>query len=122
MTQVFKISLNSFVRRTEHTNQLKALIDEAGATLSRKGRSRNWTLSSTKEQAIQVRHAIEAANQSSWLWLAKALEIESPRLTTDELRSIADKHWPVTVTTLMAITDCTSAQARTVIDDIEWGQ
>lgn len=120
MSRPFEITLNSFVRRTEHTHTLKALVLEVGAALSRKGRSRNWQLSLTAEQAIQLRQTIESAGQPSWLWLAKALHHESPALDANALRTIAQKHWPITVTKLIALTDCTSAQARTVIDALEW--
>ncbi|KPV96186.1 Ribosome recycling factor [Pseudoalteromonas sp. P1-9] len=44
------IQLNSFVRRIDKANELKAQIKSSGAKLSRKGRSRNWRLQGTWPQ------------------------------------------------------------------------
>jgi len=122
MTDQLKIPLNSFVRRTDDTNRLKAIILETGAALTRTGRSRNWQLSLTTMQAIALRRAIESANQNSWLWIANAIQDHSPILDTKALEGLAKQHWPLSVSALVALTDCTNAQARRVIDKIEWAE
>ena len=116
------ITLNSFVRRTDHTQALKNLIRNSGAQLQRKGRSRNWELEVSSEQAIQLRNAIEASREVTWHWIEKALTAHVPALTLSQVNTIAQQHWPVTVTQLTILTNCTMAEARAVIDSIEWEQ
>lgn len=120
MSDKISLVLTGFVRRTEHTSQLKALLKASGAQLSRQGRSRNWALVIKAQQVIAVRKAIEEAGQPSWLWLAKKLTSEYPHLSQDELKQFAIQHWPVTVSKLMSLTDCTLAEARLAIDEVEW--
>ena len=117
-----RIALNSFVRRTEQTPKLKALICDCGGSLSRQGRSRNWVLTISSQQAIALRKAIEEARQPSWLWLANLLTKEQQPLTEAEIKTLATEHWPITVSELMSLSDCTLAEARKVIDEIEWGE
>jgi len=121
MSDKTRIALNNFVRRTDHTSKLKELISGTGAMLSRKGRSRNWVLTISSQQAIALRKAIEEAGQTTWLWLANLLTKEQKPLSEAEIKTIAMQHWPITVSELMSISDCTLAEARKVIDEVEWG-
>ncbi|KZZ65270.1 hypothetical protein A3765_05970 [Oleiphilus sp. HI0130] len=120
MHQQISISLNSFVRRTNHTQTLKTLIRASGAQLERKGRSRNWILNVTNEQAIHLRNAMESSGEETWLWIEKSLSAHLPTLSLTEIQTIAQKHWPITVTQLISLTNCRIAEARTAIDRIEW--
>lgn len=120
MFEKVSLSLTSFVRRTDNTSQLKALIVASGAQLSRQGRSRNWRLVVDHQQSMAIQKAIEDASQPSWLWLARKLTLERPSVTHNELKPIALQHWPVTVSKLMSLTDCTMSEARKVIDELEW--
>jgi Ribosome recycling factor len=119
--QKISITLNSFVRRTSHTQALKNLIFGSGAQLKRKGRSRNWVMEVDSEQAIRLRNLIENSGEESWHWIEKSLTAHVPALTLPQINTIAQQHWPVTVTQLTTLTNCTIAEARAVIDGIEWG-
>lgn len=72
------------------------------------------------EQAISLRKVIEASGEESWQWIEKSLTAHVPALSVTQINAIALKHWPVTVTQLIALTNCTIAEARAVIDGIEW--
>ncbi|WP_448211152.1 ribosome recycling factor family protein [Colwellia sp. MEBiC06753] len=99
---------------------LKAQIRGLGCELSRVGRSRNWQLIASKTQVITIIGLIEQADEQSWLWLAKHLRNQQEAITQDELMSFAKQQPGITVNQLMAKTDCTVAQARRVIDELEF--
>jgi len=120
MEEQYTISLNSFVRRTQNTHLLKELFLKSGATLTRQGRSRHWQLTLTRDQARTLCRAIEHSDQPSWLWCSKLLIATKPQVTQGDLSAVARAHWPITVNQLVAMTDCTLAQARRIIDEIEW--
>jgi len=114
------ITLNGFVRRTLNTESLKVGIKSTGATLNRKGRSRNWLLQADVEQVQQIIKLISQSGEDSWRWLTKKLIEERPKLNRDELRNIAIQNPSMTVAQLTSLTDCTHLDARIVLDDIEW--
>ncbi len=99
---------------------IKAIIREAGGELSRVGRSRNWQLYANFEQINTIADQIEQSNQSSWLWVATLLRKQFKDLSHSALVIIAKKNPGITVNELLTKTDCTVAQARRVIDEIEW--
>ncbi len=98
---------------------LKAYIRLQGCELKRIGRSRHWLLKANFEQLQAIITFIESSNEPSWLWLAKQLKNEYKHLTHDELLRIAAIIDKVTISALIARTDCTIAQARQVIDELE---
>ncbi|KZY67386.1 hypothetical protein, partial [Oleiphilus sp. HI0067] len=110
------------IRRVENAQDLKCLIKDQGVTLTRRGRSRNWTIELNTEQSINLQKSIESAKQESWLWVANLLKKQRPELNLKDLKTLAKEHWPISVNQLMRLTDCTSAQARLVIDEIEWSE
>lgn len=114
------IILPSFLRRTMKAYALKAHIRELGCELSRIGRSRNWNLIASKQQVFAVINVIETSEEDSWQWLAKHLRRQQESFTYDELMTIAKQNSGITVNQLMARTDCTIAQARKVIDELEF--
>ncbi|GHG02620.1 ribosome recycling factor family protein [Thalassotalea marina] len=114
------IILPSFLRRVLRAYALKAEIRQAGCELQRIGRSRNWRLIGNTEQFYQIIEFIDNANEDSWLWLSKKLKQESEKLSHDHLLFIAKKNSGITINELMAKTDCTVAEARRVIDELEW--
>lgn len=114
------ITLPSFLRRVFKAYALKAEIREIGAVLNRIGRSRNWQLKASFEQIESIIALVESAEEDSWLWIAKLLRQQHQDLTHDMLLNIAQKNLGITVNQLMAKTDCTIAQARRVIDELEW--
>lgn len=113
------ITLPSFLRKSMKAYALKTLIREQGCDLQRIGRSRNWQLKANFEQIQAVIHLIELSNEPSWEWLALKLNKEYQDLSHEELISLANKLEGVTVNSLMAKTDCTIAQARKVMDELE---
>lgn len=120
--QIPYITLPSFLRRVLKAYALKAIIREQGCELNRIGRSRNWQLKATFEQLEATIHAIEASDEPSWQWLAAHLSKQRKNLGFDMLVNIAQKKAGITVTELMQRTDCTIAEARRVIDAIEFGE
>ena len=98
---------------------LKAKIREVGCDLHRVGRSRNWQLKANFSQIQSIVAFIEQEEEPSWLWFAKLLKQEYQHLSHDALLSLAKRQSSITITSLMAQTDCTIAQARKVIDELE---
>ncbi|MCW8832454.1 MAG: ribosome recycling factor family protein [Colwellia sp.] len=119
LNKINTITLPSFLRKAMKAYALKALIRQQGCELHRIGRSRNWQLKASFEQIQAIIEHIELANEPSWCWLAKLLQKEYQHLSHDELVSIASRLEKVTLSALIAKTDCTIAQARKVIDELE---
>ncbi|WP_448564375.1 ribosome recycling factor family protein [Thalassotalea ganghwensis] len=120
MPKVTQIVLPSFLRRILKAYALKAEIRAQGCELQRIGRSRNWLLKATNEQLIAIIDIIETANEDSWLWLGKLLRTHQESFSHQQLLAIAQKRPTITVTELMHVTNCTLAQARRVLDELEW--
>lgn len=120
MPNTATITLPSFLRRILKAYALKAHIRELGCQLSRIGRSRNWLLTASQEQINAIITLIEQEGEDSWLWLAKLLKSQHQQLSHANLINIAKNKSGISVNELMAKTDCTAAQARRVIDELEW--
>jgi len=114
------INLPSLLRKVIKAYALKAGIRDCGCELYRIGRSRNWQLKATFEQLEKIIEFILISEEPSWQWLASYLASQRQTLSHDELIRIAKIKPDITVNQLMARTDCTIAQARKVIDDLEW--
>lgn len=98
---------------------LKAHIRQLGCDLSRIGRSRNWQLKANFAQLQSIIDFIKQEDEESWAWLAKLLKKEYQHLTHDNLLAFASRIENITITALIAQTDCTLAQARKVLDELE---
>ncbi len=98
---------------------LKAHIRQLGCDLSRIGRSRNWQLKANFGQLQGIIEFIEQEHEESWIWLAKLLKKEYQYLSHENLLALATRMGNVTVTALISQTDCTLAQARKVLDELE---
>ena len=115
------IPIRALAGRTVETFALKALIRDTGAVLTRKGRSSNWLLFADKEQMRQIVGDIEQSGQQSWQWLAKLIREKHSQYSFEELRNLVSRNPNITVNQLVAMTDCTLADARRVIDDeMDW--
>ena len=114
------INLPSLLRKVIKAYALKAGIRDCGCELYRIGRSRNWQLKATFEQIEAIIDFILTSEEPSWQWLAAFLASQRQTLSHDELIRIAKITPSITVNQLMARTDCTIAQARKVIDELEW--
>lgn len=121
ITSQNRIILPSFLRRCMKAYAIKALIRSVDVELSRVGRSRNWQLLANFEQMEKITELIEQEAEPSWLWVAKLMRKQYSNLSHEALVMIARKNDGITVNELMAKTDCTVAQARKVIDEIEFG-
>lgn len=115
------VALPSFIRRIDKADKLKSLIRAQGCELNRIGRSRHWRLNASFEQIEAVISAIEVSKEASWQWLVIHLTKQHKDLSFDMLLSIAKKKPTITLSELMLRTDCTIAEARKVIDTIEFG-
>ncbi len=94
-------------------------MKQQGCELSRIGRSRNWQLKANLTQLQAIVTFIENENEASWLWLVKHLKKEYQSLSHVDLVMIARRQKTLSITTLMSKTDCTLAQARKVLDELE---
>lgn len=122
ITSQNRIILPSLLRRCMKAYAIKSLIRSVGADLSRIGRSRNWQIIANFEQMEQITALVEQEGEPSWLWVAKLMRKQYSNLSHEALIFIARKNDGITVNELMAKTDCTVAQARKVIDEIEFGE
>jgi len=116
------INLPSLLRKVLKAYALKAGIRECGCELYRIGRSRNWQLKASFEQLEQVVAFIQNSEEPSWQWLVSYLVNQRETLSHDELIRIAKLKPDITINQLMARTDCTIAEARKVIDELEWSE
>ena len=120
MAAVITIILPSFLRKSLKAYALKALMRNHGCTLNRIGRSRNWQLNATTEQLTHVIDDIIASDEPSWQWLVKKLNGHVEYTTHESLMNLAKRTPNITVNELMAKANCTIAQARQIIDELEW--
>ena len=120
MAEKTKIILNAFVRKCFDAYLLKAIIRDSGAHLSRKGRSRNWMLIADAKQISHIVEEVENAQQPSWLWFSTLLRQQRQSLTQQELLALVKRNPSISTNQLIALTDCTLAQAREVLDEAEW--
>lgn len=95
------------------------MIKGQGGVLKRKGRSRNWFITANITQLQAIVGFIEESDELSWLWLSKHLKKHFQELNHSDLVDLATKQHIFTVSKLMALTDCTIAQARRVMDELE---
>lgn len=114
------IILPALVRRTMQAFALKAKIRESGAELIRIGRSRNWQLKASREQLEIIIYDIESSEQETWHWIAEKLRTYLAYNTFESLVALAKRKSGITVAELMAKSNCTTAEARKVIDAIEF--
>ena len=119
MKKIKTITLPSFLRRTMKAYALKAHIRLQGCELNRIGRSRNWQLKANFDQLQAIIAFIDLTGEPSWLWLTKLLKNEYQYLSHDELLRIASTIEGVTLSALIARSDCTIAQARKIMDELE---
>ncbi|GLX85586.1 ribosome recycling factor Rrf [Thalassotalea loyana] len=120
MAAEISIILPSFLRKSLKAYALKALIREHGCTLNRIGRSRNWQLKGTTDQLELVINDIAQSDEASWQWLIKKLSSHIEYSTHESLLALAKRNPNITVNELMAKANCTLAQARQIIDELEW--
>ncbi len=98
---------------------LKSYIRQQGCELHRIGRSRHWQLKANFTQLQTIITFIDLSGEPSWLWLTKLLRSQYQHLSHAERLKIAATIEKVTVSALIARTDCTIAQARQIIDELE---
>jgi hypothetical protein len=120
LAEQLQITLRSFLRKTLNSYILKAGIRKTGATLIRKGRSRDWILEVNNIQIQQIIELVETSDQSSWQWLVKVLKVRCQRLTQNELLNIIERNPAISLNQLVGLTNCTRSQAREVLDKFEW--
>ena len=113
------INLPSFLRRVMKAYAIKAHIRSQGGDLHRIGRSRNWQLKIERHKIIDVVQLIEGADEPSWLWVSKLLRQQNEHLSYEEIMDIAKRNSGITINELVIKTDCTIAEARKVIDELE---
>jgi len=99
--------------------KIKAHIRDLGGDLHRIGRSRNWQLKINRHKIIDIVLLIEDSDEPSWLWVAKLLRQQNEHLTLEEILDIAKRNSGITINELVLKTDCTIAEARKVIDQLE---
>ena len=119
MSTIVTITLPSFLRRIINAYALKAHIRSLGCELYRIGRSRNWQIKTELHLIGELIHIIEQENVPSWQWVVKVLRQQNNLLSHSALVSIAKRNSGITLNDLMNKTDCTLAQARKVIDELE---
>lgn len=115
-----KILLRSFLRKCFDSYLIKAIIRDSGAHLSRKGRSRDWILIADAAQIAKIVELVEQAPQPSWQWFAKLLREQREQLTHEQILELVQRNPAISTTQLITLTDCTLAQARKALDDVEW--
>jgi len=117
---IHSFDLNSLVRRTEHTDELKRLLKSADAVLIRKGRSRNWVLTVDIQCLSSLISLIDGANEDSWRWVSTLLNEKKPSWSREQLLEFVRDNRSISLAELVSITDCSRSEARKVLDQLEW--
>ncbi|TKB44484.1 ribosome recycling factor family protein [Thalassotalea mangrovi] len=120
MAQLIHILLPSFLRRVMRAYEIKAIIRDSGAELSRIGRSRNWRLSANRDQLTTLIHSLEQTEEVSWQWVLKKIKESRGQLTEKELVNLVSRNPGISVKELVVLANCTIAEARSAIDIYEW--
>ncbi|NRA61049.1 MAG: hypothetical protein HRU25_09100 [Psychrobium sp.] len=120
MAEKTQILLRSFLQKSVESYLLKAIIRDSGAHLSRKGRSRHWILIADRHQIAEIIIQVEQSAQPSWLWFSQLLRQQRTALTHQELLALVARNPSISANRLIALSDCTLAQARQALDDMEW--
>ncbi|MCG7550520.1 ribosome recycling factor family protein [Pseudoalteromonas sp. Of7M-16] len=118
--RMLDIQLNSFVRRVERADKLKALIKSSGAQLNRKGRSRHWRIQGDWSQLELIIQQIQQYDEPSWQWIVEKLRCHKPKSSLEGLVSIVKHNPTITLQQLIAQTDCTLVEARKAFDEVAW--
>lgn len=115
-----QILLRAFVRKCFDAYLLKAIIRDSGAHLSRKGRSRNWILIADAAQIADIIEQVDSSEQASWQWFSTLLKEQRAQLTHEQILDLVKRNPAISTNQLITLTDCTLAQARKALDDVEW--
>ncbi len=119
MYKIKPIILPSFLRRSLKAYALKTVIRATDSELSRIGRSRNWRLIASQQQLQKIIIAIENSNEVSWLWLIKLLKENKAQISHHELLHLIKLNPDISINELLTLSDCTIAQARKALDEME---
>lgn len=114
------IQLNSFVRRIDKANELKAQIKSSGAQLNRKGRSRHWRLQGDWPQFQNIIQQAQSFEEPSWQWVIETLKSNQPRPLITDLVEIVKNNPNITQQQLISQTNSTLVEARKAFDVVEW--
>lgn len=112
---MISVQLNSFVHRIEDKERFAGLVLSMQCGLKRIRRSRNWLLSGTEAQLIQLNDELKYETDN---WVKQAIEKSLPKreISLDEWLSSNPN---TTVNQLVKETGCTVVQARQAIDKFE---
>jgi ribosome recycling factor-like protein len=113
------IILPSFLRRSLKAYALKNMIRSTGCELSRVGRSRNWRLLASQQQLQDIILLVEESKEESWLWMIAFLKKHKAQISHKELLNLIKLNPDISINELLALSDCTIAQARKALDEME---
>lgn len=109
------VKLNNLLHRIDCKAAMVALATQHGGSLKRIRRSKNWLLTGTQAQLVEISSKLcEQKTQ----WIVKAIDNALPKPTFN-LTSIMAANPAMTVNQLMAETGCSLVEARTAIDSAE---
>ncbi|WP_371186439.1 ribosome recycling factor family protein [Thalassotalea maritima] len=114
------IMLPSFLRRAMRAFELKAIIRQSGCELSRIGRSRNWRLSASREQILEIIELLRQQDEPSWQWVLTLLESKIGSYTEADILEFVKRNPNISVNELVTLANCTVAQARQALDAYEF--
>ncbi|MDN3651768.1 ribosome recycling factor family protein [Thalassotalea ponticola] len=112
--------LPSFLRRAMRAFELKAIIRQSGCELTRIGRSRNWRLSASREQLLQISESLRQHEEPSWQWVLALLESKIGTYTEADILEFVKRNPNISVNELVTLANCTVAQARQALDSYEF--
>lgn len=112
---MISIQLNSFVRRVDDKERVIALAVSEKCSLKRIRRSRHWQLSGTE---LQLTHFKAGLTDIADYWIKLAIEKALPKKQLS-LQECLISQPNITINQLVAMTECTVAEARQAIDQFE---
>ncbi|MBD1577737.1 ribosome recycling factor [Vibrio sp. S11_S32] len=122
------IALPSLIHRIgrDRVKQAKSIALKLGCELKRIRRSRNWQLQGEVEPLSELIETLTATDPDTMSYLIKKItdgintaliseeDSQPPPSMADKLAALIQSNPDITLNELMAITDCTMAQARSV--------
>jgi hypothetical protein len=72
------------------------------------------------EQIEGIIDLIYLADQDSWMWLVKTLNENKQKLSHEQLLAMVKADAAITISQIMAISDCTLIEARRVLDQAQF--
>ena len=114
-SELLAVKLNNFIHRIDCKASIIEFITQHYCSIKRIRRSKNWQLTGTQAQLIELSEALQKDKTG---WIADAIDKALPTPSFD-LALIIKSTPTITVNQLIAKTGCSLVEARSAMDTAE---